>query len=294
MALPTARRRHAKVAIAAALAAKAKKRARERRIAERDKEVAAFCQHAAGLSNENGRSRTFEENRVVLLAMMITMQLWMELIRGVSWDPLDWTWSQFDSMISSSLHMLQEHCRRLRLHFVEKNEVLVFGQERGELSRCGGAAVQHNNHNRLSPSHLQWIVEYVDNEHAAGRTVNNGRIRAAIFSEFGIELSKTTMSTYFKNVGLTWKKTKSRRRDFAAYCTDAIRTYLVELHKLRQQKAENNNIVFVYTDESYVHQTHCQDNSFVGQNAHVNKKKWQGSSACNVARNNRRRSALSI
>ena len=113
MAPPTARRRHAKVALAAARAARELKKRREQRIAQRDHEVAVFCHNREGLCNEKGRSRTYEENRIALLTMMISMQLWMELIRGENWGPLEWTWSRFDSMVGVSLFMKPEHCRRI-------------------------------------------------------------------------------------------------------------------------------------------------------------------------------------
>ena len=94
---------------------------------ERKKQVDYLFANREGLTNEKGRSRTFEENRVCLLAMITTMQLWLHMVKDGSMDVLDWSWTHFDICFSRAIKMKQQHISTLRRQFTQTGEVLVFG-----------------------------------------------------------------------------------------------------------------------------------------------------------------------
>ena len=224
------------------------------------------------IGNDRGRIRTFEENRVTLLAMIAMMQLWLEMVDKGALDVLDWTWSHFDMIFSRAMKQKQQHIRSLRTHYAEHQEVLVFGEEKGEDSLRGKASKNYKESRILTDQQCQWIIKYVDDEHAEGRSVNNTNLRSALFTEFDLELSRQTTANYLKLLGLSWKKAKGRSRKFGDYRSDAIRSYLIGLSKYKK----DDNCVFVYTDESYVHSSHCAGNSYLGDGKVLNKSNSKG------------------
>lgn len=279
MARPSKRRSELRSSIAEARLARRRQLAADKRrdvlFLRRKAQVDSMFQHRDRLRNDRGRSRSIEENRVTLLAMIASMQLWLELIETGVWDVLDWHWSFFDMKFARAMKQKQQHINKLRLHFMEFGEVYVFGCEKAEESLRGQASPRYTSKRILNEDQCRWLVNYIDEEHAEGRSVNNTNIRTAIFTEFNIELSRQTMGEYLKYLGLSWKRAKGRARKFGEYRADAIREYLIGLSRFTKLE-EAGDIVFVYTDESYVHSTHCAENSYIGDGKVLNKGSGKG------------------
>ena len=128
------------------------RRLEEQRIArqgERELEVGEFwgkMELHPEIMNRRGRSRTYEENCILIFAISAFMRLWIELTSHQVWCVLDWSWSLFDKLVGEAMRMKKEHVRMLRTHFSEHGEVLIFGdgfdKEEFELHYATGAAVK--------------------------------------------------------------------------------------------------------------------------------------------------------
>lgn len=147
MARPSKRRSEQRSSIAEARLARRRQLAADKRrdvlFLRRKAQVDSMFQHRDRLRNDRGRSRSIEENRVTLLAMIASMQLWLELIETGVWDVLDWHWSFFDMKFARAMKQKQQHVNKLRLHFMEFGEVYVFGCEKAEESLRGQASPRY-------------------------------------------------------------------------------------------------------------------------------------------------------
>ena len=176
-------------------------------------------------------------------------------------------------MFARAMKQKRQHVHKLRTHLAETGDVYVFGEEKKEGSLRGKANKNYcKTHLLLNEEQVQWVVQYVDDEHSEGRSVNNTNIRSAIYNEFSIELSRTRMARTLHALDLNWKKAKGRQRKFGDYRSDAIRNYLIGLSQFRKK----DDVVFVYTDESYIHSTHCAENSYIAKGKVLNKGSGKG------------------
>ena len=223
------------------------------------------------LCNRKGCTCTSEENCMVLSSMKMAMQLWQELTsENGPWDPLNWTWSVFDEEMACSLRMKKTHVAALCHNFAETGEVLNFGNDDEKADHARGQK------KKLTPEQMQFIVDHEDQEHALDCTVNNKLLRAAPLDKCQLKISKMTMFRCIERLGLSWKKAKSTKRTYADYGKDAMRTFLIKFSQCRVREREGQ-IAFVFTDESYVHQTHCQRNACLTKDSlGANRKAGKG------------------
>jgi hypothetical protein len=86
------------------------------------------------------------------------------------------------------------------------------------------------------------------------------------------------MSRYFQQIGLTWRPVKYQKRTMGAYRMDALRDFLIKLNDYYADYINNPDspYVFVFTDESYVHQTHAQKHTWGGKETVINRSASKG------------------
>ena len=83
-----------------------------------------------------------------------------------------------------------------------------------------------------------------------------------------------------ETMGLTWSPFHpTRKRSVASHRRKALRDFLVGLDKVvREQEQEGGEKIFVFTNESYVHQQHSYGFSYLrgGKQVETNEKKGGG------------------
>jgi hypothetical protein len=115
----------------------------------------------------------------------------------------------------------------------------------------------------LLPHHLLSLCQWVDKQHSEGRTVTNSKARNFIRITFEIEVTQRSVRRYFSRLGLSWQRVKTKKRTLDGYRIDAIREFLIKLDKYVVGMADNdNNVVPVCTDESYLHNNHSSGKSY--------------------------------
>ena len=134
--------------------------------------------------------------------------------------------------------------------------------------------IHQEQHSALSNNNN--IVNCVEDQHLLGATVTNQKLRHEIFSQFEIELARSTVQNYLHRLGLSWRPTKPRAKTFKAYRSDAIGSYLIDYVAAKKRVAEGE-VVAVCTDESFIHQGHQRGSSYFGNNSSAfNKKSGKG------------------
>jgi len=273
MAKPTKRRRASQSNVAKA------RQATVRKNYWRDV-IEDFDERSASIANHYGRTCTVHENKLVLLALKMVVKLQFQMVECKAIPLKELTWTKIDKLVAKELHKSAQTVREIRQTFIDENEVLLYGEEFGDGSIRGAGAANYSttNTNKLTGEHLAELIKYVDGEHAEGRTVTNRICRNHIRDQFGIQLAKSMMSRYFCRLGLSWQPVKSKKRRVGEYRMDAIRDYLIGLDKLVKEKAldPDSKIIFVFTDESFIHQNHSSRFSFLGQDKGINKSSGKG------------------
>ena len=238
-----------------------------------------FDDHVPSLRNPRGRSRTLDENKLVLLIMRGILRFSLAQIEEGTMDVYNMSWTMIEESTAETVHMKREHVTELRKQLFEDGDVLVFGDENGEDSKRGAASEKYTSKMLLTPSQILQLVQEVDRLHAKGKTVVNRLIRNFARRNFGVSMHRSTMAQYFRRLGLTWKPVKSKKKNVGAFRMDAIRDYLVELngyYKAWKEDPENCAFIFVCTDESYIHQNHASKYSYLREGQEVNRKAGKG------------------
>jgi hypothetical protein len=73
------------------------------------------------------------------------------------------------------------------------------------------------------------------------------------------------MAAHLSRLGLSWRKVKPKKRTLGSYRKDAIRDFLIGYDK----HYRDPNVIFVYTDESYIHAGHGVANSYCNEHSEV-------------------------
>ena len=153
-------------------------------------------------------------------------------------------------------------------------DVLVFGNDDGS----DGRGTLNNKMSKVSQQHLLAILEYVDLSHSKGKVVTVKKIRNHLTNVHSLEVSRTQVRYSMKKLGLRYKPVQSRRRNMNTFRPERIREYLIEYDKTQREIDNGKDWVFVYTDESYVHQSHSTTNSYFvnGRTCEINRSGSKG------------------
>ena len=214
---------------------------------------------AAGVKNSRGRSRTFEENKMIVLALKATLRMALEY-----WDKTKISWTALESRVSEDFCYRRKTVTEIRKQFFESEgaEVVVFEQEVGAASGKGSTADGNHNKQKLFTEHLSHIVNYVDECHRRGSCVTLRKIQNRICSVFEFEISKTQAVYALKKMGLTYQPVKTRRRNHNAYRPERIQEFIIGKDTVVKAKSRGNKWIFVYMDKLYVHKNHSTNSLY--------------------------------
>ena len=215
------------------------------------------------IKNPNGRSRTLEENKLLLLALLRELRQRVESMDNGTLHPSSLTWTSIEETVAHDFCVKQANLTELRSTFLDDGDVVVFGQE----NERGGAAenYDHTKQEKISSEVLLELTKYIDQQHAEGRSVTNRKLRNWLRDEHGTDVSRRTLQRKLKALGLSWSKVKPQKRTLSSFRLKAIRDYLIEFSNYVQEMENGNpnDYVFVFQDESYIHNTHAGGYSYV-------------------------------
>lgn len=245
---------------------------KKEKVAEWNSALSEF--NSVDLKNNTGRSRTYEENILILLTTKLILKMKLDDVSDNIRSIDDINWTTIEEIVAEGLHVRREHVTSLRKSLLSDDTVLSFntttrgmGSPNAELST------------KLSYNQLVAMVDEVDECHADGRTVNASFMANFIRDEFNIEVTHRTVHRYFHKMGLTWQPIRSKKKNIGMYRMDSLRDFLIELDKYYKEwikGPEESEKIFVFADESYVHQGHSYDKSYLKKNSVVNKKSSKG------------------
>lgn len=170
----------------------------------------------AGISNSRGRTRTFEENCIVLNSVKMFINVYLDLIKDEKVRVVDLTWKLVYDKVAQNLGMTRMHVVELCQHIATENEVVVFADYRTP-QRGRSSPNYVDKRVKLEREELLALVNEVDNCHSKGETITNKKIRSFIECKFAIQMSRTTMARYFKKLGLRWKNVRCKKRNMGNY-----------------------------------------------------------------------------
>jgi transposase len=204
-------------------------------------------------SGTNGRICTVHENFLILMSMKMLLQTYLQhnliTIRKLNWTLLD-------AKVSTMLMVRQAHVTRIRKEFFNEGKILDKKNGNKNIDPVLRGSYEKK---CLTRDQLEDIESEVELRHSEGKAVTNRLIRNYLQKKHNITVSKSTMSTYFNILGLSYKPIKSKKRNMGAYRMDILRDFLIELSKKYTEWKDNLvscKFVFVFTDESYVHRRH--------------------------------------
>ena len=242
-------------------------------------DLALFEELAVDIRNPRGRTRGFEENKLLLLALLATLKRHIANTDGAKKSIANEVcWTHVERDVAEDFHVGREYLYDLRKVFLE--DVDAEDERTGAIlvwdcDKRGGIGDSQ----KVDAEVLKDIATFVDDAHKDGESATNHKIRSYLEDKHGLTVSRRTVQRCLKRLGLAWKRGKPKKKTLTAYRKQAVKDYLVGLDRyVRHINSGNQNgYVFVYTDESYVHPSHCLKNSyFANGEEHMNRGTGKG------------------
>ena len=230
------------------------------------------------LKNPQGHSRTFEENKMILLALRAALNRRISLLNVDQETTINWR--SIEDEVGRDFHVSNKYVHDLRTGLFEDGDVWVFGQT--ESRGMGAASVCDKNHRaKVQPEHFKEVAKFVDGKHCKGSTVVARNIIAFLLDKFELKIHRRTVGRLMNKMGLTWSAYKPVKRTFAAHRKKVLREFLIELDKYeRMMNGDDSEYVYVFMDESYVNIGHGNSKSYMSSDkdkqATVRKKSGKG------------------
>jgi hypothetical protein len=216
------------------------------------------------LGNSKGKVRTFECNKNIITAMQMALNIFVDLLKDKdsNFHVDDLYWTKIDNYVQQSFGLKSGYAQQLRKYFIDTGDVLIFGADENLEKQ-----EQEPPNKKLTKEQAVSIVQEVDRKHGNGETVTKQEMINYVRKQYNIELSKSAITRYFRQLGLSWQNARTKKRNVGAYRMDVLREYLIKLnsyYKTYKEQQEDCDFVFAFTDESYVHRTHCRQQSWFG------------------------------
>ncbi len=142
------------------------------------------------ISNPKGRSRTLDENKMVIQSIKMLMSVYMDMVDQNLMSIYDISWTFIDEKDAKYMGVRRQHVTELRNLIFEDGDVLLFGENKGELSVRGAGSPSYDSKRFLSKQDVLALVAEVDRHHHKGKTITNQLMRNFVRAEFGIEICK--------------------------------------------------------------------------------------------------------
>ena len=189
----------------------------------------------------------------------------------------DVSWSELEIQLAKQLRVERECIIAARKEFFLTGEILepVNKKPRGQ------ASSKYKKQILLNRLQLCDLVNEVDKQHAAGRTVTNHKMRNYVRYTHQMIISRSTMGRYFKSLGLSWKPVQANKKTASAYRMDLLYDFIIKFDDYYNKVFYSNQIesdyVFVFTDESYIHKGHGKKMTYTREGGpDVNRKTSKG------------------
>ena len=189
-------------------------------------------------------------------------------------------WTSLQKQLAIDLGVSRESIDEIRKSFFINGEII----EPINKKRRGKAAPNYKQQVLLDRLQLCDLVNEVDKNHAAGRSVTNMLMRNYIRYTHQINISKTPMGRYMNSLGLTWKPIRAKKKTASDYRIDLLYDFIIEFDKYYNliydkdnNQIEDSDYVFVFTDESYIHKGHGKKMTYMREGGpDVNRKSSKG------------------
>ena len=151
-------------------------------------------------------------------------------------------------------HVRLSHITWLRQQFTYEGTIV----EKKTSKRGCDVGSTNNKSTKVNEEAIKAIASYVDLIHSQGGSVNSTIINGMLRDKFAFDVHQTTISHIMTKLGLSWAPIKHKPRTFAAHRHGHLRNFLIKLNSYTKEINEGNSreLLFVYTDESYIHQNH--------------------------------------
>jgi Winged helix-turn helix len=127
-------------------------------------------------------------------------------------------------------------------------------------------STQLNNQSVLNKKQLEALISEVDDRHVAGETVTRKKMINFIKDKFDITISRSSMFRYFHKCGLSYKPTQKHQKKKVEYRMDLLRDYIIDFNNIfTNLNNPDYEFVPVFTDESYCHQNHGRQDSWLSK-----------------------------
>jgi hypothetical protein len=92
------------------------------------------------VKSPNGKSQTFEENKIFVLAIWATLRRQCEVVIEGQMDPLKMSWTSIEKEVAEDFHVGRSYVTKIGCMFIEDGDVAIFG----EVEARGGAAENYS------------------------------------------------------------------------------------------------------------------------------------------------------
>jgi hypothetical protein len=216
------------------------------------------------VKSPNGTSRSLEEKKLFILAICATLRRHFKAVEEEEIDPLkmSWTWIEKDAV--EDFNPCRSYVTKIRCMFVADGDVAIFG----ELEARGGAVDNYSNEKQQTvPGYvLIYMASCIDEVHAKGMSVTNcNLLQNWLQDNHSISISHRTVQRKLCALGLSWSKIIPRKKKTLNYYGyKAIQDFLI-LHNLVYKSILSGDLdyVYVFTDKSYVRQSHVMAHSYL-------------------------------
>jgi hypothetical protein len=227
-------------------------------------QLEVFSDFYQEIKNPNGHSRTYEENKLLIFAFRTYLHQKDESMNEGDLHPSSITWRSIEEAVACDFCVRCEHLTELGCIFLKEGDIIVFGE--GNVRGNATKNYDHSKQQKVSSEHLKEMVKYIDQQHSKGCSVMNIKVLNWFRQEEqGVIMSCHTVQLKLQDLGLSWSKIKPQKRTLGSFRLKAIRDYLISFNKLvcDIQSGNLDGLVFAFADESYVHNTHALDNSYL-------------------------------
>ena len=226
------------------------------------------------VKNPNGKRRTFEENKMICLALKAGLRRRVrDFERGL--DPRSISWTSIDQEIAADFGFNLADVVAIRKQFIESEGADVIVNKDDD--RKGGVR-NNNNQQKVTERHLLAIVEYVDSSHAKGQSVTVRKVMNHLSNVHDLSISRTQVRYSMKKLGLKYLPVKARRRNNNSFRPERIREFVIGYDEVYRKIQNGEKWKFVFADESYVHQNHQTGHSYFvnGKTTEMNRSASKG------------------
>ena len=236
-------------------------RRKQRVIAKWRSSLECFEEMTPFICNKKGKKRTYEENKFILLALKACLRRRLEAVKKATDGNI--SWDSIEEEISSDFKVKKLYVRDLRRHFFEHGEIEITEA----IPRGFRTGTLETKNTKVTSAVIRTILDFIHKRHADNQPVTASMLIGHIFEKKRILIGKTTIARTMKMLGKQWHPIKPKKRTFSSQHQLALRAFLIKLDAyIKHINAGNTEkLVFVFTDESYIHQLHTAKFSYLSK-----------------------------